>query len=65
MLGTLAVLWLGGVTLIYLLWQGPCLPTWGQLHPEEGPARPQGCNSGPAGEPLGGETQRQWPDSCQ
>ncbi|XP_036127068.1 5'-3' exonuclease PLD4 [Molossus molossus] len=64
-LGTLAVLWLGGVTLIYLLWQGPCPPTRGQLHPEEGPARPQDCGSGPASEPLGGEAQQQQPDACR
>lgn len=63
-LGALAVLWFGGVTLICLLWEGPCLPTWGQ-HPEDRPAKSQGWGSSPAWEPLGGEAQWQRPDSCQ
>ncbi|XP_037020179.2 5'-3' exonuclease PLD4 isoform X2 [Artibeus jamaicensis] len=52
-LGTLAVLWLSGVALIYLLWQVPHLPTWGQRQPA----------TSPAWEALGGEDQG--PDSCQ
>ncbi|XP_053784921.1 5'-3' exonuclease PLD4 isoform X1 [Desmodus rotundus] len=58
-LGTLAMLWLGGVALIYLLWQVPHLPTWGQWQPTRSPA----CDFRPAWEPPGQEDQG--PDSCQ
>ncbi|XP_019494939.1 PREDICTED: phospholipase D4 isoform X2 [Hipposideros armiger] len=64
-LKTLAMLWLGTVTLTYLLWQVPRLSTWGQLHPEEGPSRSQGRDSSLTWEPLEGETMQQQPDSCQ
>ncbi|XP_045677980.1 5'-3' exonuclease PLD4 isoform X2 [Phyllostomus hastatus] len=58
-LGTLAVLWLSGVALIYLLWQVPHLPAWGQGQSAGSPAR----GPRPAWEPLGGG--RGGPDSCR
>ncbi|XP_047719636.1 5'-3' exonuclease PLD4 isoform X2 [Prionailurus viverrinus] len=63
--GALAVLWLGAMTLVYLLWQGHLSPTWGQLHPEEGPTRPRGHGSSPAQEPLPGGPRQQQQDSCR
>ncbi|XP_046935926.1 5'-3' exonuclease PLD4 isoform X2 [Lynx rufus] len=63
--GALAVLWLGAMTLVYLLWQGHLSPTWGQLHPEEGPTRPRGHGSSPAQEPLPGGARQQQQDSCR
>ncbi|XP_066132662.1 5'-3' exonuclease PLD4 [Saccopteryx bilineata] len=59
-LGTLAVLWSAGMTLTFLLWHVPRLPS------EEAPAWSWGGDSSPAGEPLG-ERQfpRQLPDACQ
>ncbi|VFV32434.1 low quality protein: phospholipase [Lynx pardinus] len=63
--GALAVLWLGAMTLVYLLWQGHLSPTWGQLHPEEGPTRPRGHGSSPAQEPLAGGARQQQQDSCR
>lgn len=63
-LGALAVLGLGAA-LLCLLWEAPCLPPWGQRHPKEGPARPPGCGSSPAWEPLGGESQWLWQNSCR
>lgn len=56
-LGMLAVLWLGAVTVTYLLWQVPRSPTWGQLHQEEGLARSRESGSRRAPRPQ--------PDSCQ
>ena len=53
------MLWLGGVALIYLLWQVPHLPTWGQWQPTRSPA----CDFRPAWEPPGQEDQG--PNSCQ
>lgn len=55
----LAMLWLGTVTLTYLLWQVPRPSIWGQLHPEEG------RGSSLTWEPLEGKTMRRQPDSCQ
>ncbi|XP_060476934.1 5'-3' exonuclease PLD4 [Panthera onca] len=63
--GALAVLWLGAMTLAYLLWQGHLSPTWGQLHPEEGPTRPRGHGSSPAQEPLPGGAWQQQKDACR
>lgn len=59
------MLWLGAMTLVYLLWQGHLSPTWGQLHPEEGPTRPRGHGSSPAQEPLPGGARQQQQDSCR
>ncbi|XP_047719635.1 5'-3' exonuclease PLD4 isoform X1 [Prionailurus viverrinus] len=53
------------MTLVYLLWQGHLSPTWGQLHPEEGPTRPRGHGSSPAQEPLPGGPRQQQQDSCR
>ncbi|XP_032962818.1 5'-3' exonuclease PLD4 isoform X2 [Rhinolophus ferrumequinum] len=64
-LKTLAMLWLGTVTLIYLLWQVSHLSIWGQLHPKEGPTRSRGHGSSLTWKPLGGETTQQQLDSCQ
>lgn len=64
-LKTLAMLWLGTVTLIYLLWQVPHLSIWGQLNPKEGPTRSRGRGSSLTWKPLGGETTQQQLDSCQ
>ncbi|XP_015976948.2 5'-3' exonuclease PLD4 [Rousettus aegyptiacus] len=64
-LGMLAVLWLGAVTVTYLLWQVPCSPTWGQLHQEEGLTRSRESGSRPAWEPRGGRAPQPQPDSCQ
>lgn len=61
----LAVLWLGAVTVTYLLWQVPCSPTWGQLHQEEGLTRSRESGSRPAWEPRGGRAPQPQPDSCQ
>ncbi|XP_058596459.1 5'-3' exonuclease PLD4 [Neofelis nebulosa] len=63
--GALAVLWLGAMTLAYLLWQGHLSPTWGQLHPEEGPTRPRGHGSSPAQEPLPRGAWQQQKDACR
>uniref|UniRef100_A0A671DMH6 Phospholipase D family member 4 n=1 Tax=Rhinolophus ferrumequinum TaxID=59479 RepID=A0A671DMH6_RHIFE len=59
------MLWLGTVTLIYLLWQVSHLSIWGQLHPKEGPTRSRGHGSSLTWKPLGGETTQQQLDSCQ
>lgn len=64
-LKTLAMLWLGTMTLIYLLWQVPHLSIWGQLHPKEGPNRSRGRGASLTWKPLGGETTQQQLDSCQ
>lgn len=64
-LGTLAVLWLGAVTVTYLLWQVPRSPTWGQALHEAGPARSRESGFGPAREPRGGRAPQPRPDSCQ
>uniref|UniRef100_A0A9L0J5Q5 PLD phosphodiesterase domain-containing protein n=1 Tax=Equus asinus TaxID=9793 RepID=A0A9L0J5Q5_EQUAS len=61
-LALLAVLWLGAVTLTYLLWQESPLPTWGQVHPKEGPTRSCGHGFSPAREAR----RRPWQkDSCR
>ncbi|KAI2573073.1 phospholipase D family member 4, partial [Homo sapiens] len=62
-LGALAVLWLGSVALICLLWQVPRPPTWGQVQPKDVP-RSWEHGSSPAWEPLEAEA-RQQRDSCQ
>ncbi|XP_063554300.1 5'-3' exonuclease PLD4 isoform X2 [Gorilla gorilla gorilla] len=62
-LGALAVLWLGSVALIYLLWQVPHPPIWGQMQPKDVP-RSWEHGSSPAWEPLEAEA-RQQRDSCQ
>lgn len=64
-LGMLAVLWLGAMTLAYVLWQVRLPPTCGQLHPEEGPTGSRGHSSSLAWEPLGGEAGQQPQDSCR
>lgn len=64
-LKTLAMLWLGTVTLIYLLWQVSHLSIWGQLHSKEEPTRSRGHGSSLTWKPLGGETTQQQLDSCQ
>ncbi|XP_004434445.1 PREDICTED: phospholipase D4 [Ceratotherium simum simum] len=62
-LAVLALLWLGAATLTYLLWPASSLPTWGQVHPEEGPTRSRGCGSRP---PWEARRRRPWEkDSCQ
>lgn len=63
--GVLALLWLGAMTLAYLLWQVHLPPTWGQVHPEEGPPRLGGHGSSLAWEPPTGGTRRQQKDSCR
>lgn len=57
------MLWLGSVALIYLLWQVPRPPTWGQVQPKDVP-RSWEHGSSPAWEPLEAEA-RQQRDSCQ
>nr|XP_045361712.1 5'-3' exonuclease PLD4 isoform X4 [Camelus bactrianus] len=65
-LGLLAMLGLGTVTLTYLLWQLPLLSTGGRAHPQGGPAGSWGLGSSLAWEPLGGEPQQQpQKDSCR
>uniref|UniRef100_A0A8C3W0T5 spleen exonuclease n=1 Tax=Catagonus wagneri TaxID=51154 RepID=A0A8C3W0T5_9CETA len=64
-LGPLAVLWLGAVTLTCLLRPLLSPPSWGQVHPEEGPPRTWGLGSSLAWEPLGGEARRLQNDSCR
>lgn len=64
-LGTLAMLCVGAVTVTYLLWQVSRSPTWDQLHQEEGPTRSQGSGSSPAREPHGGQAPQPQPNSCQ
>ncbi|KAF5914314.1 hypothetical protein HPG69_007521 [Diceros bicornis minor] len=62
-LAVLALLWLGAATLTYLLWPASSLPTWGQVHPKEGPTRSRGCGSRP---PWEARRRRPWEkDSCQ
>ncbi|XP_021566742.1 phospholipase D4 [Carlito syrichta] len=65
-LGTLAVLWLGTVTVAYLLWQVLPPPTRGQGYSQEVPTRPQPqvSDSSPAWETLKRETEGQ-SDSCR
>ncbi|XP_032123481.1 phospholipase D4 isoform X2 [Sapajus apella] len=62
-LGALAVLWLGSMTLTYLLWQVALPPTWGQVHPKDMPGS-WGHGSSPAWEPLEADTGQQR-DSCR
>ncbi|XP_032260564.1 phospholipase D4 isoform X1 [Phoca vitulina] len=65
MLGTLAMLWLGAVTLAYVLWQVHLPPTCGQLHPGEGPTGSRGHGSSLAWESQRGEAGQQPQDSCR
>lgn len=64
-LGWLAGLWLGAVTLACLLWLVLSPPTQGQVHPDEGPPETWGLGSSLAWEALGGEARQLQNDSCR
>nr|XP_023402379.1 LOW QUALITY PROTEIN: phospholipase D4 [Loxodonta africana] len=65
-LGILAVLCFGALTLALLLWQAPPPPTWGQGHPKEEPAGSQGRGSRLAWEHWGEEAgSRRQKDECR